>query len=872
MGGFSLLFEEDAFQPTESGKPAIVRGNASKSELYRRLIHPSEELRMPYEHEALPAQEIEMIEKWINQGAKWEKHWAYLPLQKNKAPSIQSDWIKNGIDPYVLEKLSQAELEPAPEADKATLIRRLSLDLTGLPPTPEMVKTFQQDESPAAYEKIVDQLLASPHFGERWAALWLDLARYADSKGYEKDAHRNIWRYREWVINAFNQDLPFDEFTIEQLAGDLLPNPSRSQLIATAFNRNTMTNDEGGTEDEQFRLASVIDRMNSTFEIWLGTTLSCVQCHSHPYDPIRHEEFYQVMDLFNQTMDNDLAADVPTLSTFSTADSNEIKATIAYIQSLEPSKEIDEKALIETQIRQALFPRLLPIHCDDFQNLVLTGNGIATNWVQNLTSLEGKRYRLKFNNIELDGVTDISYWYSAPGNEARIELRLDQVDGPVINTVDLPKAAVSRWDPKAFRPIKTSLSPTTGNHDLIFEIINTTGNIPEGMLSLGSIELHYKDKFIATAPLNSYKDQLLELRSKADQTPIMRDKSRQFRRTTKIFERGNSLVLGEPVKAKVPSSFLLAKSPNPSNRLEFAAWLVSKDNPLTARVIVNRFWEQLFGTGIIESLEDFGTQSLKASHPQLLDYLANQFMDEHQWSVKNLLREMVTSATYRQASISTEQKLEKDPFNRLLSRGSRIRLSAEQIRDQALAVSGLLNDSIGGKSEMPPQPEGIWAVVYNNQKWITAPGNQRYRRGLYTYWKRTAPYPSMVAFDSPSREFCQSRRIRTNTPLQALVTLNDPVYLEAAKALGAEMNQIGNGNLEASIQYGFQKALMKTPDKKSIDILKSLYHQAEEELRTNSPVSQTVSLKAESQSFRLEEPMTMVANAIMNLDGFLMKE
>ena len=870
LGDFSLLFEEEAFSSTESGVQAIIPGNASKSELMRRILHHDPDERMPFEEEALTENEKNLIRKWIDQGATWEQHWSYIPPKVNTVPNVDSDWVNNGIDPFILKKLAENNLEPAEEADKFTIIRRASLDLTGLTPNQESINEFIRDKGDDAYEKMIDRLLDSQHYGERWTAMWLDLARYADSQGYEKDNHRNIWRYRDWVINAFNDDKPFDQFTIEQLAGDLLPNPNLDQLIATAFNRNTMTNDEGGTTDEEFRLASVIDRINTTFEVWQSTTLACVQCHSHPYDPIRHDEFYSVMDLFNQTVDNDLGTDIPVVTFYTQEDQEKIDDLISYIQDIEGPKHIENSASTEQRIKKALFPVLTPGHCDDFENVVFTGNGIVSNWSQNLQAIGEKKYRFLFSNIDVTDLTSITYAYGVDGYDARIEVRLDSKDGKLLSQHDFNSSGTGRGSKDDFSKVNVPVNNAKGIHDLVFHIINKTGKIPDGMLSLSKIELHYNSN-VPSKKLTDYKDKLRKVSFDGDKTPVMRPKKPLFKRTTKVFDRGNWAAQTKEVKAKVPNSLLASGARQPENRLEFAKWLVSPENPLTARVIVNRFWEQIFGSGIIESLEDFGTQGLPPSHPELLDWLALRFMNEHQWSVKSLLKEIVMSSSYRQASITDAYKTEKDPYNRLLSRGPRFRLSAEQIRDEALHVAGLLNQEIGGESVMPLQPDGVWAVVYNNQKWETSTDDQRNRRGLYTYWKRTAPYPSMVTFDSPSREFCVSRRIRTNTPLQALVTLNDPVYLEAAESLGKEMKIAADENLESAFQLGYQKALCRQADKATIDVLKKLYRQAQEELK--NPIEEQISVSIEDLAFefRISEPMTVVANAIMNLDGFVMK-
>lgn len=864
-GGFSLLFEEEAFADTDSGEPAIVRGNHQKSELYRRLIHHDPEERMPQDADPLTEEEISLIARWIDQGARWEEHWAYLPPQMPAIPNVQSEWVKNDIDPFVLRKLQENGLPPEAEADRNILIRRLGLDLTGLPPAPAEVDAFVNDTSPDAYEKVVDRLLASPHFGERWAAMWLDLARYADSKGYEKDPYRNIWRYRDWVIEAFNRDLPFDRFTIEQLAGDMLPDPSREQLIATAFHRNTMTNTEGGTDDEEFRIAAVIDRLNTTYEVWQATTMSCVQCHSHPYDPFRHEEFYQSYDFFNQTQDGDLDTDVPRLASFPEMEEENLREIIQFVAELEPEKKIDAGARWGAQVRQALFPLLLPILCDDFENVSFRDNSGVTNWIYNLKSIEGKSFRFLFADIDLTGLQEIVYNYKSGGRDARIELRIDDPEGQLIQQHSFLLS-------EGWESITLPVEPVSGRHDLFFEIVNTTAKAPDGMIDIRAIELVYENRAVISEEEKAKREELIALFSrKADYTPVMKAKTPEMARPTKVFDRGNWLVQTTPVEGRAPG-VLRRDQAGPSNRLEFAQWLVSADNPLTARVIVNRFWEQLFGQGLVETLEDFGTQSDPPSHPELLDYLALQFMNEHQWSVKGLLKEIVLSAAYRQSSRTSREKQELDPYNRLLSRGARFRLSAEQIRDQALAVSGLLHDTIGGRSVMPPQPEGVWQIVYSGESWQTPKDEMRHRRGLYTYWKRTTPYPSMVAFDSPSREFCVSRRIRTNTPLQALVTLNDPVYLEAAQSLARRMKEAGGADLESCFRAGYKLAVAKEADAETVAVLQTLYEQAEAELQNSPPRAQPIAYREDPNDPQVSDPMTVVANALMNLDAFLTKE
>ncbi len=863
QGGFSLLFPEDAYGPTDSGKPAIIKGNHQKSELYRRLVHPDPDHRMPQEAPPLTEEEIELIAEWIDQGAEWEDHWAYLPPVSMEITLTDHPWIISKIDQLVWDKLQLLELEPETQATPEILARRVSLDLTGLPLQGAAIEQYLENPDSDHYQAMVEYLLESPHFGERWASMWLDLARYADSNGYETDNHRNIWRYRDWVIQAFNSDMPFDQFTIEQLAGDLLPTPTQDQLIATAFNRNTMTNTEGGTIDEEFRLASVMDRLNTTFEVWQSTSIGCVQCHSHPYDPFEHKEYFQLMAYFNNTQDADLSSMAPTLALWEPATESEIRETVDYIkEKIEWS--IPESAPLHKQIQEALFPKLIPGLCTDFNHVLINGDGSASNHVVNFSEGLEKRLYFKFDSIPLDELRGISYHFATKGRDARIKVYLDSIDGSILQAIDLPytgKPGQNIWEYN-YHQQEFPVPPNSGIHDLVFELINVTAKAPDGLVSIKNLELIYGQK--SSKELQDYRQHLLELHAKADRTPVMKAKTPGFERITRVFDRGSWMVQTDTVQAAAPRT-LLKNNHLGADRLALARWLVSDENPLTARVMANRIWEQLFGRGIVPTTEDFGTQAEPASHPKLLDYLAMQFMHEHQWSIKSLIKEILMSATYRQSSVVTEEKLEKDPFNEWLSRGPRFRLSAEQIRDQALFVSGLMDTTIGGKSVMPPQPEGIWQVIYNAQEWSTEE-KDRYRRGLYTYWKRTSPYPSMVSFDSPSREFCVSRRIRTNTPLQALVTLNDPVYVEAAAALAEYMKNAGSSPEEA-IRAGYKQALLKEPSTDNLRVLLELHNEAGEGLL--SPVK--VNSDQGPGEF-ITDPMQVVANAILNLDSFIMKE
>ncbi|MEP7367417.1 MAG: DUF1549 and DUF1553 domain-containing protein, partial [Acidobacteriota bacterium] len=568
------------------------------------------------------------IESWIDQGADYKKHWSFEPPVRTARPAVQHQaWPKTELDYFVLARLEREGMRPSQQADPYTLIRRVALDLTGLPPDPKTAGAFARDPSDAAYERIVDQLLASPHYGERWARMWLDVARYADSQGYEKDNLRSIWPYRDWVIRAFNDNISFDRFTVLQLAGDLLPNPSEADLIATGFHRNTMTNAEGGTDDEEFRDVAIKDRVATTGQVWMGLTWGCAQCHTHKYDPISHKEFYQLYAFFNQSEDSDKEDDRPFLK-----------------------------------------------------------------------------------------------------------------------------------------------------------------------LASGS-------------------------------TLIMKELPAERLRVTHLQERGNFLTPGMVVQPGVPEAFPPLPPEAPANRLGLARWITDKRNPLTARVTVNRFWARLFGRGIVDTEEDFGTQGNLPSHPELLDWLATEFM-QRDWDMKALLKIIVMSATYRQASDITPSAFERDPRNTLLARGPRFRLDAEMVRDQMLAASGLLSPKIGGPPVMPWQPEGIWSVIYSADRWITSPGEDRYRRGLYTFQRRTSPYPSMIAYDAPSGDVCTLRRIRTNTPLQALASLNDPVAMETAQQLALRTLSESGRSAREIAQRMFGLVLVRPPQPPEIDRLLALHRDA----------------------------------------------
>lgn len=852
-GGFSVLFREEALGKTKSGKPAIIPGDPDHSEFIRRLHSKDPKERMPYKTSPLSKEEIGILTRWVKQGAQWGEHWAYVAPAK---PALEEEQLsagpnynrkhKSGIDYFITRQLDAEKLTPAPEADRQTLLRRVCLDLTGLPPTEHMMQSFLADNDPRAYEKIVDSLLASSQYGERWASMWLDLARYSDTKGYEKDTRRQIWRYRDWVIDAFNQDMPFDQFTIEQLAGDLLPDPTDAQRIATAFHRNTMTNDEGGTQDEEFRTAAIIDRVNTTMETWQGTTIACVQCHSHPYDPFRFEDYYKLMAFLNNTRDEDSFGDHPVLRFYDSMDSRKVQEVTAWVKQY-----AGDDAVKQTKTFLRMYePKIHAHDCDTY-----TGGELAdTKWA---AVSDGGSFRL--HNVPINGRTHLVMAGFTTREGGTLEVRLDSLKGPIIARHTFPKGNQLNI---------VSLPAIPGRATLYFVLRNP--GIPK-VEPVTYIEwFAFADLPGRGAPGYAAMERTFWqlVNANTESIPVVMENPAEMTRSTHVFERGNWLVKGAAVKADVPHSLNPFPANAPRNRLGLAQWLVSKENPLTARVMVNRLWEQLFGIGIVETLEDFGTQGFLPSNQALLDYLAYEFMNRHQWHIKPLLKDMVMSDAYRRDSKSTPELHEKDPANRYLARGPRFRLSAEQIRDQALAVSGLLHHKMHGQPVMPYQPDGIWQSVYNGEQWKQSENGDQHRRAVYTFLKRTSPYPSMLTFDGSSREVCLQRRIRTNTPLQALTTLNDPVYVEAARHLAVSMKKKGGADRQACIKAGYNAAMLKTITPAKLQALEKLYEQAFVKYKKD-PKAVSSLLQGGTDSHLAA--LTVVANAILNLDEFLTK-
>ena len=823
-GELGLIFREDAMA-------AIAPGSARRSELINRIRHTDPELRMPYERAPLSETDIQTLERWIDQGAEWEMHWAYrAPIVVAAQAAVPTGG--NQIDAYVMDGLAAHSLSPAPAAPPHTLLRRLAFDLTGLPPTPEEVVAFVADPSETAYAAAVDRYLASPRYGEHRAATWLDLARYADSRGYERDRPRTIWPYRDWVIRAFNADMPFDSFTILQLAGDLLEDPTRSQLIATAFHRNTPSNGEGGTDNEEYRVVSVLDRVNTTWEVWQGTTMACVQCHSHPYDPIEHEAYYRSYAYFNNTADHDHVWERPAVSIPTHALRARVDSVRQWVEAYgEPGEIAQWHRYLQTRE-----PVLRPYH---FEGVV---GGVFTDRADEdfLVLQDGHSFALP--TMSLDGVG--AFHLGARTRDAvNVAVHLDTPSGPVIGAADIGH----NWGSTTIIP----LAATAGKHQVHLKVMGPP-NVP-----LFEVYSVYPQPNLPGAEATGHgklAEQLTEVITSADSisVPILQENPPELSRTTHLFERGNWLVPGIEVSGGVPE-ILPAIAPD-GDRLTFARWLVDEENPLTARVTVNRVWAELFGRGIVSTPEDFGSQGAAPSHPELLDWLAVHFATELDWSVKDLIRTIVLSRTYRQSSQASPALREVDPYNTLLARGPSARLTAEQLRDQMLAVSGLLSDKMYGPGVMPPQPEGLWDhIPYSDMKWETSTGEDRYRRGVYTYLRRSVLYPGMTTFDGSTREVCLSQRIPTNTPLQALATLNDPAFVEGMRRLAADV-YTQTADPATAIDLLHRRLLQRPVREGDREALLALYEDA----------------LAEYDGDR-KEALFLIVNVLFNLDEFLTK-
>jgi hypothetical protein len=1142
QAGLRLDNRKGATATLDSGAVAVVPGKSGESELVRRITAADESERMPPADTGivLEPSQIELIKRWIDEGASYAPHWAFVKPLRPPLPAVkQKDWPKVGLDYFVLARLEAHGLSPSPPADKYALIRRASLDLRGLPPTPEEVRQFVEDDDERAYEKLLDRLLADPAFGERWARMWLDLARYADSRGYGSDPLRpNAWRYRDWVIDAFNRNMPYDQFTIEQIAGDLLPNATMDQKVATAFHRNTMTNTEGGTDDEEFRVAAVKDRVDTTMQVWMGLTMGCAKCHNHKFDPISQKDYYQFFAIFNQTADNDQPDDKPLMTAptpeYETqvrlidekiaavrqkleAETPEIVAergkweeslrTSAQWMPLEfvemksaggatlarledgsilaggPRPDSDTYTLSATTDLEGIvafrleaiphesLPAKGPGRADN-GNFVLSRFAVTAQDAQNAAQptagrfvrveLPGQGKWLHLAEVQvfcggenvalsgtatqssvdydgpphlaIDGNTDGDYhaakstfhtkqednpwWEVDLGGEKPIERIVvwNRTDGGTANRLagyrvqllDGQRQVVWQNEPQGIPSPKSELSPSgivsitlshaaadysqpefpvqaaikpgmpdkTGwavgpksgePHEAVFAAaqpiaigkrtlltlsldqkfhmaghtlgrfrisVTSDGNllrrleVPAEILAIvdtpadqrtpeqaAKLLAHYRSIAPSLKPLRDEMARLEKSKPPVPTVAVMEELPPDKRRPSYVMLKGNFLAKGDPVEPALPAAFHQLETEMSRDRLAVAQWLVHPDNPLTARVAVNRFWGQLFGAGIVETEEDFGIQGELPSNQELLDWLAVEFMGEVQrptskvqspksphgqvadevgghasdlnppltphssppWDVKALLKTIMMSATYCQSSRATPELLAKDPRNRLYSRGPRFRLEAEMVRDQALALSGLLSRKMKGPSVYPPQPEGLWQAAFNGERtWPTSQGEDRYRRGLYTFWRRTIPYPSMATFDAPSREVCSVRRVRTNTPLQAFVTMNDPCYVEASQALARRIIREGGSTPAERAAWALSLCLARPASQPQIDAVIALYqselaHYQADPAAAEKLAAEPLGKLPDGMNAAEAAAWTVVANVLLNMDGVLMK-
>ncbi len=1120
QAGLRLDDHEVATKILESGHAAIVAGNASASELVARITSDDESVRMPPAEFSKPLtpSEIATLKRWVEQGGQYARHWAYVQPLRAELPVAGApfaNWPKNAIDNFALHRMLELGLKPTEPADARALVRRLFLDLIGLPPTIDECDAWVQKlEVPrakpdtssaideAAYSQLVDHLFQRPEFGEHWARKWLDLARYADSAGYADDPARKIWPWRDWVIRAINSNMPFDQFTIEQLAGDMLPNASDDQVMATAFHRNTMTNNEGGTQDEEFRNVAVVDRVNTTMAVWMGTTIACAQCHSHKYDPLTQDEYFQIFAILNNTQDADRGDESPVLEFFTPeqkerrsvidsrlAELNQILAnqTAAITASqllweqrvqsqptwaamkpslvnrasggatsivddgtifvataaekdvytaeipIDPAKITDKgiaairletlplpalpnggaghgggnfaitelKAQIVPASQSAPTARIVRIEIAGPQKILSlaevqvfsAGTNVAQagKATQSSTDYAGpSEYAIDGNtdgtfenkSVTHTAMSDNPWWEVDLGSDTAIErltiwnrtgggihMRLADFRISLLNearevvweqTVAEPPnpsadytpsnvseikflTAIADYQQSGFAPeeifdgktegdngwavggsitdshalVLVPSSPIVTTEPAILRLIieqnspypnHVLGNfrmsfshdamaierarLPQSILAIveqpaaartsaeaSQLADHFRHNL---APeLADARQELKTLNTEQEgmkpdaSLPVLRELASDSRRKTQLQFRGNYLDKGHEVHEGVPAVFPPISDGEPVNRLTFAKWLVSDENPLTARVVVNRYWENLFGRGIVLTSEEFGSQGELPTHPELLDWLARELV-ESGWDTRDLLKLIVTSATYRQSSKVTPEAAAADLDNRWLARGPRVRLSAEMVRDQALQVAGLLSRKMYGPPVKPPQPNlGLTAAFGSSTDWQTSMGEDRYRRGIYTTWRRSNPYPSMATFDAPNREVCTLRRNQTNTPLQALVTLNDPVYVEAAQALARTMLQ-SKGAVKDQINDGFKRCLLRDPSESELSALVTLFDEMHQDLAAQPENAAKLATDPLGALPAGMDPvnaaaMTVVCNVLLNVDEMFLK-
>jgi hypothetical protein len=942
------------------GVRAIVPGDVQASEAWLRIVSDDadEVMPPPKSHKKLTATEKATLRRWIEQGAKYEPHWAFVKIAPVPAPEVKrADWPRSALDRFILARLEAEGLAPSAEAERETLIRRVTLDLTGLPPTIAEVDAFLADASPTALEKVVDRLLASPHYGERMAVDWLDAARFADTNGYQVDRDRELWPWREWVVGAFNRNLPFDQFTIEQLAGDLLPNPTLEQRVATGFHRNHMLNEEGGIIAEEFLAEYTADRVETTAAVWLGQTFNCARCHDHKYDPFTQRDFYAMKAFFHNVPErgvgiysNHVRVNAPP---FMKLPAPEVEAKIAGLNA--KVKALDEQIAALSGASSAGLgewaQRLASttVKWEPIEIVSATGGDappsvdVAARVVEvgpqetraNTIKITARLPAGRITALQLECATTASaasvQWSelkllraaSAGKKGQPVKLRAT-VDSESMAATELSKVLDNNRRTRtavAARPERTATAifelekavelaePEEVEIDLGVENANGPARwrvlisavdpkllAPKSVRTIATKEeakrTPAEKKQLAAHRLSQHTehrkltDQLAALKKdvaaaelEIPTTLVMEEQKEP--RPTFVLMRGAYDKPSERVNAATPAVLPALADDQPRDRLGLARWLVSAENPLTARVIVNRFWQQVFGAGLVKTSEDFGAQGDAPSHPELLDWLAGEFMRSG-WDVKRLMKLMVTSATYRQQSRLTPALRERDPENRLLARGPRFRLPAEMVRDQALAASGLLVRKIGGPSVKPYHPPGLYEQVVaqrdNPQATYTpGKGDDLHRRSLYTYWKRSVPHPGMMIFDAPFRETCTLRRTRSNTPLQALNLMNDPTYVEASRFLAQRMIREGGADVEGRLVHGFRLLLARAPKAAELAVLRASHERAQAEFERDEEASMALLAVGESPADATLNPaelaaFTTVASTLLNLDEVVTKE
>ncbi len=967
-----LDVREVALKPAKSGAVAIVPGNAAKSELLTRVTTKDSDDVMPpmKTGKKLTAAQVDLLRRWIEQGADYQQHWAFVKPERPAIPVVRNPKAapRNAIDHFIFDRLAREGVAPSPEADRATWLRRVTFDLTGLPPTLAELDAFLADTSAQAYEKVVERLLASPRYGEQMARGWLDLARYADTHGYQMDQARTMWRWRDWVVESFNRNMPFDQFTIEQLAGDLLPNATIEQRLATGFNRNHLITVEGGVIDEEYRTEYVVDRVTTTSTTWMGLTMLCARCHDHKFDPFTQRDFYGMFAMFNQVPERGINGFAPMLKTPTKAQELELAQLDLRIPAKQAAHDAAAQSLAAEQTKwETTFAALKA----EWQ--VLDATGFKSTGGATLAKLDDKSIlasgtrpahdgyeiaaRTVLTNISavrLEALTHPSLPNTGPGRYDNANFVLSEFELEAVSTAD-PKQKVkvkfasaqadySQQNYDIARAIDGK--PGTGwavdgpmrnkdctawfypdksfgfvggtelrfaiRHDAIAahgigraRLSVSTSAAPQAAEIAGLVAIprekrtaqqagRVRDHFLAThaspevkqltADLAALRDRRKQVEGAIPSTMVMEEMPQ--RRPTHLLQRGQYDKKGDLVEAALPVSLKSAPMGGAApNRLDLARWLVAPEHPLTARVAVNRIWEHYFGTGLLRTSENFGVQSPPPSHPELLDWLAVEFMKPsvpgvQPWDWRHIHRLIVLSAAYRQRSKAAPESFARDPENLLLSRGARLRLSAEAVRDNALFISGLLVDQMGGPGVFPYQPDGLWFELNDRagyrMDYVQSHGADLYRRSLYTFWKRTSPPPTLNLFDAPEREFCVVRRSRTTTPLQALALLHDPTYVEAARHFAERILTHGGATTDERIEFAFRTATARKPTAAEQKVLHNYFEQQLAAFGAN-PAAAAKSLKV-GESPRNEKLIIAehaawmaLARMILNLDETITK-